>query len=101
MDSEKFLYTSEVGRASQYKSAEKTVGTGKLTCTTDCDGGNRSAFGLQRTKKGGISLQKLTSRPNISIIIIVFTFFSHTIRQKSFTVDSIGPGEIEPQNRVT
>ena len=40
VDSEKFLYTSEVGRASQYKSAEKTVDTGKLTCTTDCDGRN-------------------------------------------------------------
>ena len=51
VDSEKFLYTSEVGRASQYKSAEKTVGTGKLTCTTDCDGRNRSAFGVQRTKR--------------------------------------------------
>lgn len=63
VDSEKFLYTSVVGRASQYKSAEKTVGTGKLTCTTDCDGGNRSAFGVQRTKREASACKNLRLAP--------------------------------------
>ena len=63
MDSEKFLYTSEAGRASQYKSAEKTVDTGKLTCTTDCDGGNRSAFGLQKTKREASARNNLRLAP--------------------------------------
>ena len=63
VDSEKFLYTSEVGRAGQYKSAEKTVGTGKLTCTTDCDGRNRSAFGLQRTKREASACNNLRLAP--------------------------------------
>ena len=63
VDSEKFLYTSEVGRASQYKSAEKTVGTGKLTCTTDCNGRNRSAFGVQRTKREASACNNLRLAP--------------------------------------
>lgn len=63
VDSEKSLYTSEVGRASQYKSAEKTVGTGKLTCTTDCNGRNRSAFGVQRTKREASACNNLRLAP--------------------------------------
>lgn len=63
VDSEKFLYTSEVGRAGQYKSAEKTVDTGKLTCTTDCDGRNWSAFGVQRTKREASACNNLRLAP--------------------------------------